>query len=79
MQKVRKRSILEEIPGVGEKRAKVLIKHFGSVKQIRAAKAEDLQAVNGISLELAEQIISFLNAQNNQAINVTTGEIIEGA
>jgi excinuclease ABC subunit C len=79
MQKVRKRSILEEIPGVGEKRAKVLIKHFGSVKQIRAAKAEDLQAVNGISHELAEQIISFLNAQNNQAINVTTGEIVDGA
>jgi excinuclease ABC subunit C len=79
MQKVRKRSILEEIPGVGEKRARALIKQFGSVKKIKMASAEELHSAGGISTDLANQILQFLNAQSNQSINVTTGEIIEGA
>ncbi|HHY16101.1 MAG TPA: excinuclease ABC subunit UvrC [Firmicutes bacterium] len=49
-------SVLDEIPGVGPKRKKELIKHFGSVKKIRRASPEDLQAVKGISAKLAAEI-----------------------
>ncbi len=38
-------SILDEVPGIGAKRKKELIKHFGSLKKMRAASAEDLNEV----------------------------------
>jgi len=38
-------SILDEIPGVGPKRKKDLLKHFGSLKRLRAASEEDLTEV----------------------------------
>ncbi len=49
-------SVLDEIPGIGPKRKKDLIKHFGSVKKIRQASPEDLQEVKGISAKLAAEI-----------------------
>jgi excinuclease ABC subunit C len=38
-------SVLDEIPGVGPKRKKDLLKHFGSLKRLRAASEEDLTEV----------------------------------
>ncbi len=55
------RSTLENIPGVGPARRKALLKHFGSLKQVRAASLEDLQQVPGLSLSLAELIYQFLH------------------
>ena len=40
-----KTSVLDKIPGVGEKRRAQLLKHFKSIKAIKAAPLEDLQAV----------------------------------
>ncbi|MGE4277442.1 MAG: excinuclease ABC subunit UvrC [Lawsonibacter sp.] len=40
-----KTSVLDKIPGVGEKRRKQLLKHFKSIKAIRAASVEELRAV----------------------------------
>ncbi|UAL51236.1 excinuclease ABC subunit UvrC [Metabacillus dongyingensis] len=37
-------SILDDIPGVGEKRRKTLLKHFGSVKKMKEATLEELMA-----------------------------------
>lgn len=53
-------SKLDEIPGVGPKRKKALIRTFGSVKGIREASADELAAVDGINLQLAETIKAHL-------------------
>jgi excinuclease ABC subunit C len=50
------RSGLDTIPGIGPKRKKLLIRHFGSARAIASASVEDLSAVTGIGPELAEQI-----------------------
>ncbi|HYH11119.1 MAG TPA: helix-hairpin-helix domain-containing protein, partial [Thermomicrobiales bacterium] len=49
-------SKLDEIPGVGPKRKKALIRKFGSVKGIREASSEELATVEGINQQLAETI-----------------------
>lgn len=53
-------SKLLEIPGVGEARAKALLKHLGSLKAVRAAGVEELARVPGISPGLAETIKAAL-------------------
>ncbi len=54
---------LVRIPGIGEKKAKVLLKAFGSLKKIRAATEEALSAVPGISQSNAVAIRAFFDAQ----------------
>jgi excinuclease ABC subunit C len=53
-------SRLDEIPGVGPKRKKAMLKAFGSVKGIREASIDEIVGVDGISRALAEQIKSSL-------------------
>ncbi len=55
------RSALEDIPGVGPARKKSLLKHFGSLKKIRAASLEELQQMPGMSAGLAETISRVLS------------------
>jgi excinuclease ABC subunit C len=55
------RSILDEIPDIGKSRKKVLLKHFGSVQQVKNATIEELQKVPGIGKELAEKIYTGLS------------------
>ncbi len=50
---------LDEIPGVGAKRRRALLKHFGSAKAISRAGVEDLQTVEGISAAMAQTIYDF--------------------
>jgi len=53
-------SILDTIPDIGKERRKKLLKHFGSVKQVKNATLADLQNVPGIGMELAEKIYKTL-------------------
>ncbi len=54
-------SRLEMIPGVGPKKRKALLKAFGnSIDAIKAASVEELTAVTGINLQLAETIKEML-------------------
>lgn len=53
-------SQLDSIPGIGEKRRKQLLKHFGSLKKIREAGVDDFKAV-GIGEKLAKTILEHLN------------------
>ena len=55
-------SILDEIPGVGPKRKKDIMRHFGSFKRIKAASVEDISQVKGVSVNLAETIYKELKA-----------------
>jgi excinuclease ABC subunit C len=54
-------SELDAIPGVGEQRRTALLQHFGSVKKLRAASANEIAEVPGISAKLAQAIVESLN------------------
>ncbi|MGW2209131.1 excinuclease ABC subunit UvrC [Streptomyces sp. NPDC001781] len=71
---------LDEVPGLGETRKQALIKHFGSVKRLRAATIEQIQEVPGIGRKTAETIAVALarSAPAAPAVNTATGEIIDG-
>lgn len=53
-------SVLDSIPGIGPVRRKALLKHFGSVDKIKEAALDELTAVPGINIALAEQIKASL-------------------
>jgi excinuclease ABC subunit C len=53
-------SKLDEVPGIGPKKKKALIKAFGSVKGIREASIEELAAVEGMNQKLAGQVKAAL-------------------
>lgn len=55
-----KTSILDQVPGVGPKRKKALLRHFGSVQRIREASLEELQSVEGINEKVALAIKEYL-------------------
>jgi excinuclease ABC subunit C len=50
------RSLLDEIPGIGPRRRRELLRRFGSVEGIRQASIEEIAAVPGINRALAERI-----------------------
>ena len=59
--KARKQSTLEEIPGLGPKRRRGLLKHFGGQQEIRKASEAEIAKVTGISKKLAESIYAHLH------------------
>jgi excinuclease ABC subunit C len=59
--KGRGRSTLEDIPGVGEKRRRALLRHLGGLQEVSKAGIEDLAEVPGISPVLAERIYAFFH------------------
>ena len=56
------RSAFDELPGVGPKRKRALLRVFGSIKQVREAPVEQIAAVPGIGPRLAATIKSTLEA-----------------
>ena len=60
-EKARKRSALEDIPGIGSKRRSALLKFFGGRAGVSNATVEELKKVQGISLALAQQIYDHLH------------------
>ncbi|PPR75302.1 MAG: UvrABC system protein C, partial [Alphaproteobacteria bacterium MarineAlpha3_Bin4] len=53
------RSILDDIPGVGARRKKALLHHFGGPNAVSQAGRADLEAVDGISKTLAGKIYDW--------------------
>ena len=60
-QKQRRRSALDEIPGVGPVRKRELLAHFGSVASIQGASVEEIAKVPGVSRKLATEIHGSLH------------------
>jgi excinuclease ABC subunit C len=56
------RTVLSEIPGLGEARIKALLRHFGSVTALRGATVEQIRELPGIGPKLAETIHAALSA-----------------
>jgi excinuclease ABC subunit C len=72
-------SALDGIAGLGPTRRKALMKRFGSVTKLRAATVDEVANVPGIGRATAESIVSQLAAAKpGPAINMATGEIVEG-
>lgn len=59
--KARKKSELEEIPGLGAKRRQLLLKQFGGIQEIKRAGVEDICSVKGISKPLAQKIYDYFH------------------
>src|SRR4051794_20970569 len=57
------RSALAEIPGIGETRQRLLLRHFGSVKKIREASLEDLAGVPGMTRASAAAVFEHWKRQ----------------
>ena len=55
------RSVLDTIAGVGPKRKQALLKHYGSIKAIRAVSLDELSQALGMNRKIAEMIQSRLS------------------
>ena len=54
-------SPLDQVPGIGPKRKKALLQHFGGLQSITSASVRDLAKAPGISRDLAEEIYAQLH------------------
>ena len=75
-------STLEDIPGLGQARARSLITHFGSVTKLRGASEEQIAQLPGIGTKLAKTIVGYLGDSGMagktpapSGIDMATGEI----
>lgn len=58
-------SAMDNIPGIGPVKRKLLLKHFGSVKQLKEASLEELQKVKGLSQANIESLQRFIDSSND--------------
>jgi excinuclease ABC subunit C len=75
-------SVLDDVPGLGEIRRKALLKHFGSLKKLRAATLDEIAVVPGIGPRTAAAIKDAVTPGQAAApaglrVNTATGEIEE--
>jgi excinuclease ABC subunit C len=60
-------SVLDEFPGIGERRKQALLKKFGSVQRLKAATLEQIAAIPGFGGKAAEELKAFLEARSGEA------------
>jgi len=56
---------LDDIDGIGARRRRALMNHFGSAKAVSRAGVEDLKQVGGISAEMAQRIYDFFHERRS--------------
>ncbi len=61
-------SILDEFPGIGERRKSALLKKFGSVQRLRLATLEDIASVTGFGGKAAGELKIFLEARSGELL-----------
>ncbi len=57
-------SILDDFPGIGERRKAALLKKFGSVQRLKTATVEQIAEVSGFGGKAAEELKRFLEARS---------------
>jgi excinuclease ABC subunit C len=60
-------SALDTVPGLGPARSAALLKHFGSVKRLRAATVEEIAAVKGMGTRTAQTVVDALAGEDRGA------------
>jgi excinuclease ABC subunit C len=80
------RSALEDVPGVGQKRKKLLLTHLGSLRAIKGSTVEELARVPGMSMKAAEAVVQYFHgappedeAPDDEAPEVEAPEVDEAA
>lgn len=76
------RSLLEGVTGLGETRRKALLQHFGSLRNLRSATVQEIEAVPGIGPATAQAIVAAVHSAQTDtgvAVNVTTGEVLDNS
>ncbi len=58
------KSILDEVPGIGAKRKKALLHHFGAAQSVASAGIKDLEAVDGVSRAMAKKIYDWFHPED---------------
>lgn len=61
--KRRRTSTLEDIPGVGPKRRRELLRHFGGLQEVMRASVDDLTKVPSVSKKMAQEVYSALHSE----------------
>ena len=61
--KARRTSSLEDVAGIGPKRRRELLKHFGGLQELSRASIEEIAKAPGISKKLAESIYAALHSE----------------
>jgi excinuclease ABC subunit C len=61
--KARRTSSLEEVAGVGPKRRRELLKHFGGLQELARASIDEIAKAPGVSKKLAESIYAALHSE----------------
>jgi excinuclease ABC subunit C len=71
-------SALDGVAGLGETRRKALVRHFGSLKRLRAATVEEVMEVPGIGRRTAEAVLAALAPEDTAApaFDPVTGEVV---
>jgi excinuclease ABC subunit C len=71
-------SALDDIAGLGAGRRKSLLRHFGSLKRLKAASVEDVMEVPGIGRRTAESVVLALAGPTAEipAFDPVTGEVV---
>ena len=59
-------SVLDEIPGVGPKRKRALLKHFGSLRGLREASLEQIAETPGVSVAVASDVLAALHGEDDE-------------
>ena len=72
-------SALDDVAGLGETRRKALLRHFGSLKRLKAATVEEVLEVPGVGRRTAQAVVTALAAGPAAvpAYNPETGEVVE--
>ncbi len=73
-------SALDKVPGLGETRRKALLRHFGSLKRLKAATVDEVLEVPGVGRRTAESVVAALApapaAEAVPAFDPVTGEVV---
>ena len=73
-------SALDDVPGLGQVRRKALLRHFGSLKKLRAASVDEIAAVPGFGRRTAEAVAAAVSRPASTApaaVNTATGELLD--
>jgi excinuclease ABC subunit C len=54
-------SLLDQLPGIGEKRKKAIVQHFGSPERFLEASREELEAVPGLPGKVAREVYAYVH------------------